>query len=452
MIIFRRRLFFWLIRAYLKKWGRIVAFSFLAGLIIFFLVAVVLNNFSHLLPQRKEVIGLVGAYTVDDLPQFVLSDLSEGLTKVEKDGKVLPNAASSWEIKDNGKTFVFHLRNDLTFVDGEEVTSKEITYEFADVVTERPTPNTIVYKLKNAYSPFLVTASRPIFKDGLNGITSNKVTELKRNGTFVSSLSYVKEGENKRSISYIFYPNQEALKTAFLLGETTQIVGINNLEFNGSSLEDHKNVSVEKTVDYNRLVTLFFDTNNNILSDSTLRRALSYALPDEFSQGERSFLPYPKTSYYANTDLEKRVQDIPHAQVLLDAALEKASSSASVEITLKTLEKYETVAKSISESWGKLGIKTKIETVETVPTTFQAYLGDFSVPRDPDQYTLWHSDQSNNITHFRNLRIDKFLEEGRTTFELEERKKIYNDFQKYLIDEAPATFLYFPYSYTVTRK
>ncbi|MGH7245477.1 MAG: peptide-binding protein, partial [Candidatus Levyibacteriota bacterium] len=87
-----------------------------------------------------------------------------------------------------------------------------------------------------------------------------------------------------------------------------------------------------------------------------------------------------------------------------------------------------------------------------IPPVFQIFVGSFTMPEDPDQYTLWHSNQENNITNFRNQRIDKLLEDGRKTIAEQDRLSIYADFQKYLNDEQPATFLYFPYSYTVTRK
>ena len=79
------------------------------------------------------------------------------------------------------------------------------------------------------------------------------------------------------------------------------------------------------------------------------------------------------------------------------------------------------------------------------------FLGDFPVLNDPDQYTLWHSRQPTNITNYKNLRIDKLLEDGRQTSNQNDRKIIYNDFQKYLIDDMPAIFLYFPYTFSLTR-
>ncbi|HLD01460.1 MAG TPA: hypothetical protein VJC10_01160, partial [Patescibacteria group bacterium] len=92
-----------------------------------------------------------------------------------------------------------------------------------------------------------------------------------------------------------------------------------------------------------------------------------------------------------------------------------------------------------------------IEEVDTLPPQYQVYLSDFSVPKDPDQYVLWHSTHVNNITFIDNQRIDKLLEDGRKTTDTNKRQEIYFDFQKYLLDESPASFLYFPYEFSVKR-
>ena len=74
-------------------------------------------------------------------------------------------------------------------------------------------------------------------------------------------------------------------------------------------------------------------------------------------------------------------------------------------------------------------------------------------PIDPDQYYFWHSTQTNqNITNLKNVKIDKLLEDGRKVTNIEQRKQIYVDLQKVIADEVPAIFLYYPYSYTVSRK
>ena len=52
-------------------------------------------------------------------------------------------------------------------------------------------------------------------------------------------------------------------------------------------------------------------------------------------------------------------------------------------------------------------------------------------------------------TGYKNLKIDKLLEDGRSTFDQEERIKYYFDLQKNLDDDNTAIFIYFPYNYTI---
>lgn len=453
MIVIRKRLLIWLLKAYLKKWGKGLFFSFLAGLLIFVLILTIARYFSHLLPQRKERIGVIGAYQLNTLPYQFTSQLSRGLTKVDNNGIVKPDIAKSWEIKDGGKIYIFYLQKNLKFSNGEKVTSDKINYRFEDVEVERPDAYTIIYKLKDAYSPFLVTVSRPIFRKGLIGVGKIKVTDIELNGEFISSLTLRSAEKKVKNQTYIFYPNQEAAKMSFLLGETTKITNINDPLIHNSSLISYPNVKSIRQTNYDRLVTLFYNTTDSILSQSKLRRALTFALPDSFAGGERAYLPYSPQSYYYNRDIEKPTQDLEHAKLLVDAVKNTASISGELKITIKTLKRYKKDAQTIANYWKNIGVQTRIEEVSSVPESFQVYLGDFTIPKDPDQYVLWHSNQryKTNITKLNNLRIDKLLEDGRKTLDTQKRKKIYDDFQRFILEESPAAFLYFPTVYTIVR-
>src|SRR5438270_409504 len=110
MIVFKRRLLFWLIRAYLRKWAKVIIFSFLGGLVIFFILYSTSSFLLKLIPlEKKVVIGVAGNYSSDVLPSFVLTKLSTGLTFVDAKGHIQPALAQKWEIKDKGKTYIFHL-------------------------------------------------------------------------------------------------------------------------------------------------------------------------------------------------------------------------------------------------------------------------------------------------------------------------------------------------------
>jgi len=447
MILFRRRLFVWLVKAYIKRWGKRILVFFLLGIIAsYFLFGAVTNIIAKIPITKKETVGLIGAYTVDNLPPVVLGDISEGLTKVSPSGEPMPAIAKSWKVQDNGKTYIFNLKTDLHFTDGSKVTSKEINYNFTDATLSKPSDYTVVFKLKNVYSPFLVTVSRPIFKNGTIGIGPYKITDIKLNGSFVQSISLALSTDSYKIKKYTFYPTEEAVKTAFLLGEISK-ADLGDLSLDKTNFAKSPNLHYSKSVDYTRLVTLFYNTVDSDLSNPKLRLALTYALPDQFPQGERAASLYPPTSF-AYADQFIKTRDIDHAKILMAST----TSGTKLKVTIKALSRYESAAKVVANAWKDIGVDAKIELVDTVPNNFQIFLGDFSVPLDPDQYMLWHSSQDTNITNYKNLRIDKLLEDGRTTLDQEERTKIYYDFQKYLLEDAPASFLYFPNDFSISRR
>jgi len=429
---------------------------FLLGLLIFVAFLFGSPYINKLFPvYKKASIGAVGAYSQDNLPPLITNKFSRGLTKLAKDGSVQPDLAATWDIQDSGKTYIFHLKKNEYFSNGTKVTSDDISYNFADVTVEKPDKYTITFRLKDVYSPFLITVSRGIFGSGSVGVGDYKIENIKLNGNFVQSLSMGSVKNNLDTIRYQFYPTEEALKMAYLLGEVSEATGLTSPVYTDINFTKFPNTTVKKETDYSRLVTLFYNTNDEVLSDKKVRIALSYALPNSYQYGTKAFMPYSPESYYYNNDVPVKKQDYTHAKSLFTSnplASGSAQTKAPGQLTIKTLQKYRPIAEDIAGTWKNIGIQTNIEEVDSVPSNFQVFLGDINVPKDPDQYTLWHTDQNNNITHYKNLRIDKLLEDGRKTVDMNQRKQIYEDFQKFLMEDVPASFLYFPYQYSLVRK
>lgn len=451
MIEFRHRLITWLIKAYIKKWGKLILIYFAIGLIVFFVLRLIFGDIiGNLKTQSGETIGMVGAYELENLPPNILNKLSLGLTSVAKDGTIKPEIALKWKIGNNGKTYVFYLKTNIYFSDGTNLTSDLIQYNFTDVSVVRPNKYTIAYLLKDSYSPFLVTVSKPIFKKGLIGVSNHKIKDIKLNGNFVESIDLMSK-KNER-ITYQFYPTTSALKTAFSLGDVSKIINIADVKFKDTTFYSFKSAKVDQKVNYNQLVTLFYNTSDQLLSSKTLREALSYTMPNEFSQGQRSHGPYPPFSYASQEVVGEHKQDLSHAKLLLDKAKDAGEVSNKISLTIETIPKYIDSAEKIVNIWKSININANVKTVDKVPQKFQIFLGEFNLPQDVDQYTLWHSDQESNITHYTNLRVDKLLEDGRKEVDIEKRKIIYADFQKFIQSDPPASFLFFPYTYDVERK
>jgi len=444
---------FWLFKAYLKKWGKTIIFSFFIGLIAFFAFKSTVIYLINKIPFiEHEEIGIIGTYTTENLPSEILDKVTIGLTKIGKNGVANPGIAESWKITNDGKKYEFKIKKNVFFEDNTPLTSKSIKYDFRDVIIERPNDYVIVFNLKDAYTPFLITVSQPIYKKGFIGVGEYKIQDINLNGSFIQSLKLESVKNKNKTITYQFYPTEEALKLAYVLGEVTKMINIQNTKFRNTDISTFKNSKVEKNIDNATLVTVFYNNSNSLLSDKKLRKALNYAIPDKFSQGERNYTPYSPFLWINEGSINEKEQDIEKAKELVDQVMENASSSGNLKIELKTLPKHLSIAQILKESWSKIGVETEIKIVEQKPTDFQAFLGEYYLPKDPDQYVLWHSDQQNNITKYKNLRIDKLLEDGRKTTDIEERRKIYMDFQKYLFDDAPASFLINPYVFNISRK
>jgi len=64
----------------------------------------------------------------DVYAQYLTDDLFEGLTTLGADGSPAPGVASSWETSEDGKHWVFHLRHEARWSNGDAVTAADFLY------------------------------------------------------------------------------------------------------------------------------------------------------------------------------------------------------------------------------------------------------------------------------------------------------------------------------------
>ena len=60
----------------------------------------------------------------------VLRDLFQGLVMQDKDANIIPGAAESWTVSDDGTVYTFKLRKDGVWSDGSPVTADDFVYSF----------------------------------------------------------------------------------------------------------------------------------------------------------------------------------------------------------------------------------------------------------------------------------------------------------------------------------
>jgi peptide/nickel transport system substrate-binding protein len=120
-------------------------------------------------------------------------------------------------------------------------------------------------------------------------------------------------------------------------------------------------------------------------------------------------------------------------------------------------------AEIIQQNLKAVGVKADIRVMEWQAfleqidkRSFDAMILGWSMSRDPDLYDIWHSSKTRkgeyNFIGYSNPVVDRLLVEGRRTFNVENRKKIYYRIHAILAEEQPYAFLYVPDATPIVHK
>lgn len=389
--------------------------------------------------------GIIGTYDDKDLPTIVTKLLSQGLIKLDESGMPTGDLAQSWQSSQNETVFTIKLKPNLLWVDGSPISAKDLTFDLPNVKVSYPDDTTVQFKLSDPYSPFPTLLTNPTFKrNSFIGTGPYYIHQIQRDHSIIKRLILYPQDPSQTSVVINFYPNEHQAEEALKLGQVQSILGITDV----TDLKGQKNLVFSYKNNFTELVTIFYNTADPVLADDNLRLALSYGAPSIPGETE-AITSIPQKSWAFNPDVKNYLDNTDQAK----AALKKVKKGLDQPIVLTATSNLADVGQQVVEAWQKLGIKAQLRVESGIPQNFQALLITHTIPADPDQYALWHSTQTQtNLSKFSNPRIDQDLEVGRTATDSAVRKAKYQDFQKILLDHAPATFLYFPKYTTVYLK
>jgi len=465
------RKYYWYFTAYLKKHGLVLVSSIIGAIAIF---SVLVPTLVQTLEIKDRVyIGIIGKYNIDDLPLEVSSLVSSGLTKVDEKGNVLPNIAERINVEDDGQTYRFIIKKGLKWQNGETLQPEDVSYQLqnTEIIS---TKNDIVFKLPAPFAPFPDVVAQPLLKkveekyrllftrENYIGIGDYRISNYKLENNQLSEITI--DSVNERRV-YRFYFTEDEMVLAFKRGEIDLMKDLSNTH----SLENWSNIKLEKELRMDRYLGLFMD-NNNPLFPKNIRQALSYATTKP-TDDTRAIGPINPNSWAYLEGGKSYEYDLDRAieRVLDDIPMQN------IDFTLTTTSEFQSEAEKIKSEWEVLFSKSKDKCNEDSDiedksicdnlnanihlkitnfpdlNNFETILIGQEIASDPDQYSLWHSDQGTNFTHYKNTRIDALLEKGRTTIDQTERTEIYQEFQQFFLEDAPAIFIRHLYSYKVSR-
>lgn len=274
---------------------------------------------------------------------------------------------------------------------------------------------------------------------------------------------------------FMYYDDSAAAYAAYAEGVVQGISEVSD-DILSHVLSD-PNLSVYSAVKPEVSMVLLNLNNNKVkfLQEENVRKALLHALDrrrmiDSVLQGQAvpsnmPLIPSNWSYYEGNQTFD---YDPQKAGILLDEigfTLPNGNGSIrtdennplSFELVHPDDATHTAIAQAIQKDWAAIGVDVSLVAVPydvlildyLEPLTYQAALIDLNFERspDPDPYPFWDQAQQSggqNYSQWENKVVSEYLEEARVTTDLNERAKLYRNFQVVFQDEMPALPLYYP--------
>ncbi len=455
---------------------------------------------------------LSGTNSVDrDLARLIYS----GLVKITPTREVVADLATGWSVVDQGKGYIFNLRNDVTWHDGTVFSADDVVYtinviqnndytgilknNFAGITVEKLDDFTVKFTLPNPSSFFLYELALGIIPEHIFRETPVRdFSSFYRPGTIVGTGAYAYAGgSTAESITLRRYdeyygtrPYLERLVFYFYDSEKTLLTAFRNRTVNAagfSSITNTELASIRDPYYKYRLPqyrAVFFNqlSDNAAIKDKAVRQALSFAVdtPElitalEDGNAEIVHSPILPGFWGHNPDLQQYNFDLARAaKVLTDAGwrdidgdgfLEKDNVRLSFTLATRNDAKLSALADLLAKNWRMLGAEVVVDKIDTdgfirdvVRTRgYQVLLFGQDLGGNSDPYVYWHSSQiadpGLNLAPQVDKDIDNNLESARLAPDLNRAIGFYLRFQQVFADLVPAILLYQPnYTYIVDDK
>ena len=204
--------------------------------------------------------------------------------------------------------------------------------------------------------------------------------------------------------------------------------------------------------------------------DVRVRRALSIAVDTKaihkyllYNQAEDITGPFIKQSEHYNRSIRPLEYNPQKAEALLnEAGWRKVNGKMmkdgkSLEFTLITNhgnEQRKAIAVVVQDSWKRIGVNVKVDTVEWAVfikkyingLNFDTVILGWRMGLDPDLYQIWHSSQTNpgqlNFVGYKNPKADDLIVKIRQEYELKKQVAYTHALHKIIFEDQPYTFLF----------
>ncbi|HVM00532.1 MAG TPA: ABC transporter substrate-binding protein [Egibacteraceae bacterium] len=293
--------------------------------------------------------------------------LYNGLVELDDDLNPVPELATDWDVEDDGALYRFHLRDDVTWHDGEPFTSEDVRYSFEEVLTtlhsrtaasvgqaldaiETPDDHTVEFHFTEPYAPLLLqldVTEAPIIPAHVYAGTDPEENPANTNPVGTGPFRFVSyspdeeirlernEDYFKEDLPYLdevvmrVVPDDPSAVIALEAGEVDWLWNVPGPDLERLQANDEVELL---TTDRNPggsncIMTLSFNLENPFFADVDVRRAIAHAIDRDlyveqilFGQGRVAEAPIASGIAYAHGDVDLPDFDVEQADELLEAA------------------------------------------------------------------------------------------------------------------------------------
>jgi len=415
----------------------------------------------------------------------VLENVFDTLVQPNQDLEMEPALAESWETSEDQLTWTFTVREGVTFHNGDEFTADDVVYSFNRIIDEElsnayrfeaveevtaPDPRTVEITLTQPTPNLLALIGG--YK-GLAIVNQQNVEsgDITRNpvGTGPFAMADYTSGDSITleanpdwwggepslgSVQFTFVPEPTVALANLQSGEVQWTDNLPPQQVESLGSDDTLETGVVPSNDY-----WYFATNQATapFDDPLVRQALAWGIDREaiteaakFGLATVNQTAIPETSKWFY-DYAPYDYDPDRARELLDeAGVENLTIDMMVTSEYpETVQAAQVMASQLSEIGVQLDIRTEDFGTwldEQGKGNFDAFMLGWLGNIDPQDFyfSQHHSEGANNYQKFSNDEVDRLLDEAATETDEADRKQLYDDPAKIIVDEASYTYLYNP--------
>ena len=423
--------------------------------------------------------------------EAIMHNVFEGLCLYDENGEIIPGLAERWDISEDGLTYTFHLRQGVTFHNGDAFDSADVLYSYNNFAgldgneavssdyeivesVEAPDEYTFVVHLTEPSASFLSVNIDSILPEGYDDQAANPVgTGPFKFVEYTPSQRIVLE-KNEDYYDESRMAQVDRVEFYIMTDSAAVISALQSGQLDIASINaDDAAVLGDQFDIYNspQNMVQIFALNHEFEPFGSLevRQAINYCI-DKQQIIDSVFGGYatelytnfsPVMSLYYNDELEGAYEtDVAKAQELMEQAGYADGFSFAVKVPANYQAHIDT-AQIIAQQLQQINITMNIETIEWATwledvytnASYEGTIIGLTGKLDPDDVLgRFESTYARNFYNYSNPTYDQLINDSVTELDEQTRIDNYKQCQQILTDDAVAVYICDPNLVVASRK